>query len=111
MEGIVDAVRCHHERWDGQGYPDGTLAEETPFLGRLLAVADAFSAMTTDRPYRKGMGWAVALQEVQANIGTQFDPRMARAFLSAIRKRMAPEPEQRVSDPAVSAPEPLRKAA
>lgn len=114
MEGIVDAVRCHHERWDGQGYPDGTAAEETPFLGRLLAVADAFSAMTTDRPYRKGMSWEVALQEIRANIGTQFDPQMARAFLSAMRKRMAPKLElieHEVSAPTVSVPEPLRKAA
>jgi HD-GYP domain-containing protein (c-di-GMP phosphodiesterase class II) len=107
----VDAVRCHHERWDGQGYPDGTLGEETPYLGRLLAVADAFSAMTTDRPYRKGMSWEVAVQEVQANIGTQFDPVIARAFLGAMRKRMAPQPDQVVSAPAVSTQEPLRKAA
>jgi diguanylate cyclase (GGDEF)-like protein len=87
MEGIVDGVRSHHERWDGNGYPDGTEGEETPFLGRLLAVADAFSAMTTDRPYRQGMDWDTAVQEIVANIGTQFDPTMAQAFLRAIKKR------------------------
>jgi diguanylate cyclase (GGDEF)-like protein len=109
MEGIVDAVRSHHERWDGRGYPDATLGEDTPFLGRLLAVADAFSAMTTDRPYRKGMAWEVAVEEVRKHTGTQFDPRMAQAFLRALGKRMqtpqaAPEvPAQEI--------EPLRKAA
>ena len=87
MESILDAVRSHHERWDGKGYPDGTAGEETPLLGRLLAVADAFSAMTTDRPYRKGLEWEFALHEIKANIGTQFDPEMAEAFLRAARKR------------------------
>ncbi|HLK60874.1 MAG TPA: diguanylate cyclase [Chthonomonadaceae bacterium] len=111
MEQIVDAVRCHHERWDGQGYPDGTLGEETPFLGRLLGVADAFSAMTTDRPYRKGMSWSVAIQEVQNNIGTQFDPVMARAFLAAMKKRLAVQAEQEGKAPAAAVHEPLRKAA
>ncbi len=61
MKAIVDAVRCHHERWDGKGYPGGLAGEEIPLLGRLLAVADAFSAMTTARPYRKGLDWEAAL--------------------------------------------------
>lgn len=87
MEEILDAVRSHHERWDGKGYPDATAGEETPFLGRLLAVADAFSAMTTDRPYRKGLEWEVALNEIRVHTGTQFDPTMADAFLRAARKR------------------------
>jgi HD-GYP domain-containing protein (c-di-GMP phosphodiesterase class II) len=87
MESILDAVRSHHERWDGQGYPDGLAGEDIPFLGRLLAVVDAFSAMTTDRPYRKGLDWPIALEEIRANMGTQFDPGMAEAFLRAARKR------------------------
>jgi diguanylate cyclase (GGDEF)-like protein/putative nucleotidyltransferase with HDIG domain len=87
METIVDIVRSHHERWDGRGYPDGTAGEATPFLGRLVAVADAFSAMTTDRPYRKGMDWAVALGEIEKNISTQFDPICAQAFIRAAGKR------------------------
>ncbi|HZO90182.1 MAG TPA: diguanylate cyclase [Chthonomonadaceae bacterium] len=106
MEEIVDAVRSHHERWDGQGYPDGTKGEDTPFLGRLLAVADAFSAMTTDRPYRRGMDWDTALGEIKANIGTQFDPAIAQAFLRAAEKRRpagAPQP--------AAAPAPVRLAA
>jgi HD-GYP domain-containing protein (c-di-GMP phosphodiesterase class II) len=87
MEPILDIVRSHHERWDGQGYPQGLHGAEIPLLGRILAVADAFSAMTTDRPYRKGMGWEVALEEIRANMGTQFDPALAQAFLRAAKKR------------------------
>lgn len=87
MESILDAVRSHHERWDGNGYPDQLSGEQIPFMGRLLAVADAFSAMTTDRPYRKGMEFGVALEEIRANIGTQFDPAMAHAFISACERR------------------------
>ncbi|HET9132487.1 MAG TPA: diguanylate cyclase, partial [Terriglobia bacterium] len=87
MESILDAVRSHHERWDGLGYPDQLEGEQIPFMGRLLAVADAFSAMTTDRPYRKGMEFEVALEEIRSNIGTQFDPQMAQAFIQGCEKR------------------------
>jgi HD-GYP domain-containing protein (c-di-GMP phosphodiesterase class II) len=57
-------------------------------VGRILAIADAFSAMTTDRPYRKGMAWDVGLREIRANSGTQFDPFLARAFLTAAEQRL-----------------------
>ncbi|MBC8065305.1 MAG: diguanylate cyclase [Chlorobia bacterium] len=87
MESILDAVRSHHERWDGHGYPDQLSGEQIPFMGRLLAVADAYSAMTTDRPYRKGMEFAAALEEIRVNIGTQFDPQMAHAFMAACERR------------------------
>jgi diguanylate cyclase (GGDEF)-like protein len=93
MEAILPAVRSHHERWDGQGYPDSLSGEEIPLLGRVLAVADAVSAMTTDRPYRKGIEWELALREIKAGIGTQFDPTLARAFLrAAARHHPAPAP-------------------
>lgn len=87
MESILDAVRYHHERWDGQGYPEGLAGEEIPLLGRIMAVADAFSAMTTDRPYRKSLTWEVALEEVRTQMGIQFDPTVARAFLAAAHRR------------------------
>jgi diguanylate cyclase (GGDEF)-like protein/putative nucleotidyltransferase with HDIG domain len=86
MEGIVDAVLYHHERWDGQGYPEGRVGEGIPLLGRILAVADAFSAMTTTRPYRKSLTWEAALEEIKTGAGSQFDPTMAAAFLSAADK-------------------------
>jgi diguanylate cyclase (GGDEF)-like protein len=91
MEGIVDGVRSHHERWDGGGYPDQLQGDEIPLLGRIIAVADAFSAMTTDRPYRKGMDWTIALEQIRSNMGTQFDPKLATAFLTAVSKRRRPK--------------------
>ena len=92
MENIVDVVRSHHERWDGKGYPDGLSGEDIPLLGRIAAVADAVSAMTTNRPYRRGMEWETAMNEVQRHSGTQFDPEMAAAFLRAAKKRRPAPP-------------------
>lgn len=83
FEYTLDVVRHHHERWDGKGYPFGLCGEETPLLARLVAVADAFSAMTMDRPYRKGMDREKALSVLEAGAGTQWDPACVRAFLRA----------------------------
>lgn len=81
FEGTLETVRHHHERWDGGGYPDGLSGTETPFLARLVAVADAFSAMTTDRPYRKGMERGKALRILEEGAGTQWDPECVEALL------------------------------
>ena len=89
MEAILDIVRSHHERWDGQGYPDQLAGQAIPLLGRITAVADAVSAMTTARPYRKALDWSVALDQVRAGSGSQFDPAAARAFLRAAARRLA----------------------
>ena len=83
LEGTLDAVRHHHERWDGGGYPLGLRGEETPLIARLMAVADAYSAMTTDRPYRKGMEREKALAILEAGAGTQWDARCVQAFIQA----------------------------
>ncbi len=85
FEATLEAVRHHHERWDGNGYPMGLKGEETPLIARLMAVADSYSAMTTDRPYRKGMDAAKALSILEAGIGTQWDPQCVAAFLSVRR--------------------------
>lgn len=85
FEDTLDAVRHHHERWDGGGYPFGLHGEETPFLARVVSVADAFSAMTTDRPYRKGMEQGKALRILEEGAGTQWDPDCVQALLSAYR--------------------------
>jgi HD-GYP domain-containing protein (c-di-GMP phosphodiesterase class II) len=74
-------VLFHHERWDGAGYPFGTAGPETPEEARLLAVADAYDAMTSTRPYRPPLSPSRALAEIDRCAGTQFDPEMARAFL------------------------------
>jgi putative nucleotidyltransferase with HDIG domain len=79
---IRPIVRSHHERWDGKGYPDGSAGEETHHLARIVALADAFDAMTSDRPYRKGMAAEVAFGEIEKGCGRQFDPTYAASFLS-----------------------------
>ncbi|MCW3060571.1 MAG: diguanylate cyclase domain/uncharacterized domain [Capsulimonas sp.] len=78
---ILDAVRHHHERWDGGGYPAGLAGEETPIIARLMAVADAYSAMTTDRPYRQGMDKAKALSILEEGAGAQWCRSCVDAFL------------------------------
>ncbi len=78
---IIPIVRSHHERWDGRGYPDGLGGEAISPLARVVALADAFDAMTSDRPYRKGMPPAMAFAEIEKQIGRQFDPAFAAAFL------------------------------
>jgi HD-GYP domain-containing protein (c-di-GMP phosphodiesterase class II) len=76
-------VLFHHERWDGTGYPTGRAGSEIPVEGRLLAVVDAFDAMTSPRPYREALALDEALAEVERCAGTQFDPAIARTFLDA----------------------------
>jgi putative nucleotidyltransferase with HDIG domain len=87
---VVPIVRSHHERWDGGGYPDGLAGERINKLARIVAVADAFDAMTSDRPYRKGMGYEDAFAEIEKMRAKQFDPEAADAFL-AIKHRIIQE--------------------
>lgn len=82
---VQPIVRHHHERYDGKGYPDGLAGEEIPLGARILFVADAYEAMTSDRPYRKALSVERALQELANNKGTQFDPRVVDAFIKIIR--------------------------
>ena len=89
FEEALGAIRHHHERWDGGGYPRGLRGEETPLAARLMAVADAFSAMTTDRPYRKGMAREKALRILEDGAGAQWDPACVRAFLSVQQEAVA----------------------
>lgn len=93
LSDILDAVAHHHERWDGKGYPKGLAGEQIPLLGRIMAVADAFSAMTLDRPYRAGMDVQIALEQIEAGAGTQFDPTLARQFIEAVRADLAEKAE------------------
>lgn len=81
----LPGVRHHHERWDGKGYPDRLSGEEIPRLARLLALADTYDAMTSDRPYRKGLPIETALAEITRGAGTQFDPALAPAFVEVTR--------------------------
>lgn len=82
----VQLVRHHHERFDGDGYPDGLRAEQIPLPARIFSVADAFDAMTSDRPYRGAMGIERALAEIEGGSGTQFDPDVVRVFVEMVRE-------------------------
>lgn len=78
---VVEAVRHHHEHWDGSGYPLGLAGSDIPLGARILSVADSFDAMTSNRPYRKGLTLEKAIEEIVACAGAQFDPRIVAAFL------------------------------
>lgn len=86
VEGVVTAVRHHHEHYDGRGIPDGLAGDTIPLISRILAVADAFDAMAFDRPYRKGISTDKAVTEIQRCSGSQFDPQVVDAFVQAYRK-------------------------
>lgn len=79
-------ILFHHERWDGHGYPSGRSREQIPLGARIVAVVDAFDAMISVRPYRPPLPVGTALAEVEDGAGTQFDPKVVRAFLGAWRE-------------------------
>jgi HD-GYP domain-containing protein (c-di-GMP phosphodiesterase class II) len=81
---VQPLVRHHHERYDGKGYPDQLAGEEIPLGARILAVADSYEAMTSDRPYRKALSVERALDELVRNKGTQFDPRIVDEFVRIV---------------------------
>lgn len=82
---VRDVVGCHHERWDGRGYPNGLGGWAIPLAARVLAVVDAFDAMTHERPYRDALPTKWALAELQRCAGKQFDPTIVEAFLQLQR--------------------------
>ncbi|HEX9696411.1 MAG TPA: HD-GYP domain-containing protein [Actinomycetota bacterium] len=84
---VAAIVRAHHERYDGKGYPDGLTGSEIPVGARIVAVLEAFDAMISDRPYRKGRPIDEALEEIHRCSGTQFDPRVVKAFLGVVREQ------------------------
>ena len=81
----IPYIISHHERFDGKGYPGGLKGEEIPIEGRLLAVVDTFDAILSDRPYRKGASFEVAIKELVNNRGSQFDAEIVDKFIEVIR--------------------------
>ncbi len=83
--GERDIILLHHERWDGTGYPRGIAGTEIPFLCRLTSLADAYDAMITDRPYRRGFPAAQALKEIESQAGSLYDPELTGKFAAFLR--------------------------
>lgn len=114
-EHVEPMVRFHHERWDGKGYPEGLSAEEIPLGARIIMISDTIDAMTTDRPYRKALGFDVVVAELQKYRSIQFDPKLVDATIRSVTvRRMVSDPvflaEKAAGDGArnVHAKEPLR---
>ena len=81
LRSAIDIPYCHHEKWDGTGYPRGLKGEDIPFAARIFPVIDVWDALTSDRPYRKGLPQDVVLEHIQADSGKHFDPRVVNAFM------------------------------
>ena len=94
LRSLVPSIRSHHERYDGKGYPDGLSGQSIPLFGRIIAIADSFDAMTSSRPYRKGMTEEKALQIIQEGSGSQWDPSLAELFIG-YRKARSDSEERR----------------
>lgn len=86
LDVIIPGVKYHHEKFDGTGYPERLKGEEIPLIARIIAVADTFDAMTTDRPYRKGLSFETALLELKSKAGKQFDPIVVECFVKVFEK-------------------------
>jgi HD-GYP domain-containing protein (c-di-GMP phosphodiesterase class II) len=89
----LPGIRHHHERIDGGGYPYGISGDQIPLTARIILIADTFDAMTTTRPYRKGLAFEIAYKELQTFAGRQFDPQLVKVFLQAHPKWDAHEEE------------------
>ena len=87
MRGVARILRAHHERWDGKGYPDGLAGERIPLGARILAVVDAYSAITDERPYKAARSHDEAVVELRKSAGTQFDPKVVEAFCKMLERR------------------------
>ena len=94
---IIPMVKQHHERFNGKGYPDGLTGEAITLGGRILAVADVFDALVSDRPYRAGMPLERIFEIIKEKDGTEFDPKVVKAFFEVMAQE-GKEPEDRITD-------------
>jgi response regulator RpfG family c-di-GMP phosphodiesterase len=86
----LDIATCHHEKWNGTGYPKKLSGRDIPLSARLAAIIDVFDALSSKRPYKDRMSTEFALLEIERNIGTQFDPVLARVFVNLVRTGKMP---------------------
>src|SRR5262249_20583450 len=91
LRDVLPFIRGHHERWDGTGYPDQLRGEECPLEGRILALADSFDAMTSQRSYNKPISFDEAIKRIRSAAGTQFDPKVVDAFERYYHETLIPE--------------------
>ena len=89
MSKIIQIIYHHHERYDGNGYPDGIGGENIPLLSRIISLADSYDAMTSDRPYRKGMPQDKAIDEIKKGKGSQFDPFLCGEFVALLEENVS----------------------
>lgn len=94
FEKIATIARSHHERYDGKGYPQNLKGDEIPVAARIILIADTFDAMTSTRPYRKGLSYEVAFAELIQFSGSQFDPKMVELFIEGMRKEALKNEEE-----------------
>ena len=100
---VNEIILGHHEHWDGHGYPRGLAREQIPLAARVLAVVDAFEAMTVGRPYREPLSEAEALVELRRCAGTQFDPRVVEEFGRMVDEEAAETPSPPALEPGATA--------
>ena len=86
MRNLIDGAWCHHEWFDGYGYPRGLSSHDIPLQGRIISIADAYDAMTSDRAYRRAMPHQAAIEEIQRCSASQFDPEISKLFLHVIEE-------------------------
>lgn len=82
---VIAGVKYHHARWDGAGYPSNVAGDQIPMVARVLAVADTFTVLTSERPYRRALAPTQARWEIERNAGTQFDPQAVEQFLQKMK--------------------------
>jgi HD-GYP domain-containing protein (c-di-GMP phosphodiesterase class II) len=83
----LQGIKTHHEYYDGSGYPEGLIKGEIPLIGRIIAVTDAYDAMTSERPYRKALSQHEAITELRRNAGHQFDPAIVKVFIKCLKQK------------------------
>jgi len=98
LERSLDIPLCHHEKWDGTGYPRGLNGEAIPLTARIFCIVDVYDALTSDRPYRMAWSKAQAIEHIQNLSGTHFEPRIVEAFLDMLTEEAIFPPEGKSTD-------------